>query len=124
MRSRIAIVKVQTRGREAEVGMTWEDFKTLTKEELCPNNEMKKLETEFWCHAMVGAGHTAYTDWFHDLSRLVPHLVTPESKIIKRYIYGLAPQIRAMVAATEPTTIQSDVQNARMLTNEAIRNRA
>ncbi|GJS20734.1 putative reverse transcriptase domain-containing protein [Tanacetum coccineum] len=39
---------VQTRGREAAVGMTWEDFKTLTREELYPNNEMQKLETMFW----------------------------------------------------------------------------
>ncbi|GKD59560.1 reverse transcriptase domain-containing protein, partial [Tanacetum coccineum] len=73
--------------------MTWEDFKTLMREELCPNNEMQKLETKFWCHAMVGAGHAAYTDRFHELTRLVPHLVTPENKMIKRYIYGLALQI-------------------------------
>nr|GEZ08949.1 reverse transcriptase domain-containing protein [Tanacetum cinerariifolium] len=85
---------------------------------------MQKLETEFWCHAMVGAGHAMYTDQFHELSRLVPHLVTPENKIIKRYIYGLALQIRAMVAATEPTTIQSVVQKARMLADEAIKNGA
>ncbi|GKB40568.1 hypothetical protein Tco_0885510, partial [Tanacetum coccineum] len=51
--------KVQTRGREAAVGMTWEDFKTLTWEEFCLNNEMQKLETEFCCHAMVGAGQAA-----------------------------------------------------------------
>nr|GEX88714.1 reverse transcriptase domain-containing protein [Tanacetum cinerariifolium] len=34
--------KVHTRGREAVVGMTWEDFMTLTREELCPNNEMNR----------------------------------------------------------------------------------
>nr|GEW79795.1 reverse transcriptase domain-containing protein [Tanacetum cinerariifolium] len=76
--------QVQTRGREAAVGMTWEDFKTLTREEFCPNNEMQKLETKFWCHAMVGAGHGAYTDRFHKLARLVPHLVIPENKRIER----------------------------------------
>nr|GEY65924.1 reverse transcriptase domain-containing protein [Tanacetum cinerariifolium] len=73
---------------------------------------------------MVGAGHAEYTARFHELARLVPHLVTPERKIIKRYIYSLAPQIRAMVAAMELTTIQSDVQKAGMLTDEAIRNGA
>nr|GFC54443.1 reverse transcriptase domain-containing protein [Tanacetum cinerariifolium] len=30
-----------TRGREATVGMTWEDFKALMKEEYCPINEMQ-----------------------------------------------------------------------------------
>ncbi|GKA07947.1 putative reverse transcriptase domain-containing protein [Tanacetum coccineum] len=74
------------------------DFKTLTREEFYPINEMQKLETEFWNHTMVGAGHVAYTDRFHKLARLVPHLVTPENKRIERYIYGLAPQIHGMKA--------------------------
>ncbi|GJR75782.1 putative reverse transcriptase domain-containing protein [Tanacetum coccineum] len=43
-------------------------------EEFCPSHEMQKLETELWNHAMVGAGHAAYTDRFHELARLVPHL--------------------------------------------------
>ncbi|GJT23482.1 reverse transcriptase domain-containing protein [Tanacetum coccineum] len=52
------------------------DFKTLTREKFCPSNEMQKLETELWNHAMVGAGHAAYIDRFHELARLVPHLVS------------------------------------------------
>ncbi|GJW15708.1 reverse transcriptase domain-containing protein [Tanacetum coccineum] len=78
---------------KADVRMAWEDFKTLTREEFRPVNEMQKLETEFWNHTMVGAGHAAYIDRFFKLARLVPHLVTPENKRIERYIYGLAPQI-------------------------------
>ncbi|GJV72501.1 reverse transcriptase domain-containing protein [Tanacetum coccineum] len=98
--------EIRTRGREATVGMSWEDFRTLTREEICPSNEMQKLETELWNHAMVGAGHAAYTDRFYDLARLVPHLVTPEG----------------LVAATEPKTIQKAVQIAGTLTDEAFRN--
>ncbi|GKD86789.1 putative reverse transcriptase domain-containing protein, partial [Tanacetum coccineum] len=44
------------------------------------------------------------------LSRLVPHLVTPENKRIEMYIYGLAPQICGMVAAMKPETIQKVMQ--------------
>ncbi|GJT80506.1 putative reverse transcriptase domain-containing protein, partial [Tanacetum coccineum] len=33
---------------------------------------------------MVEAGHAAYTDRFHELARLVPHLVTPKSRKIER----------------------------------------
>ncbi|GJZ83064.1 putative reverse transcriptase domain-containing protein [Tanacetum coccineum] len=76
--------KIRTRGREAVVGMSWEDFKILTREEFYPNNEMQKLETELWNHAMVGAGHATYTDRFHELARLVPHLVIPKSKKVER----------------------------------------
>ncbi|GJU81137.1 putative reverse transcriptase domain-containing protein [Tanacetum coccineum] len=71
---------------------------------------------------MVGASHVAYTDRFHKLARLVPHLVTPKNKRIERYIYGLALQIRGVVAAMEPTTIRKAVQIAGTLTDEAIRN--
>ncbi|GJU40554.1 putative reverse transcriptase domain-containing protein [Tanacetum coccineum] len=85
-------------------------------------HEMQKLESELWNHAMVGAGHAAYTDRFHELARLVPHLVTPESRMIERYVYGLAPQIRRMVAATESKTIQKTVQISGALTDEAVRN--
>ncbi|GKE03812.1 hypothetical protein Tco_1395830 [Tanacetum coccineum] len=38
--------QVQERGRKAAIGMSWTDFKVLLVEELCPSNEMEKLETE------------------------------------------------------------------------------
>ncbi|GKG16630.1 hypothetical protein Tco_0361587, partial [Tanacetum coccineum] len=47
-----------------------------------------------------------YTDRFHELARLVPHLVTLESRKIERYMYGLASQIHGMVAANEQKTMQ------------------
>nr|GEW57197.1 reverse transcriptase domain-containing protein [Tanacetum cinerariifolium] len=78
--------------------------------EFYPSHEMQKLEFELWNHVMVGAGHAAYTDRSHELARLVPHLVTPKSRMIERYVYGLAPQIREMVGATEPKTIQKAVE--------------
>ncbi|GJV68056.1 hypothetical protein Tco_1483565 [Tanacetum coccineum] len=84
------------------VGMSWEDFKTLNREEFHLSNEMQKLETELWNHVLVGAGHAAYTDRFYELARLVPHLVSLE--------------------ATEPKTIQKVVQIAGKLTDEALRN--
>nr|GEV40373.1 reverse transcriptase domain-containing protein [Tanacetum cinerariifolium] len=90
--------------------------------EFCPCHEMQKLETELWNCAIVGVGHAAYTDRFYELERLVPHLVTPESRKIKRYVYGLALQIRRMVAATEPKTMQKAVQIFGALTDEAVRN--
>ncbi|GJV43485.1 putative reverse transcriptase domain-containing protein [Tanacetum coccineum] len=113
--------QVQARGREATIGMSWNDFKALLVEEFCLSNKMEKLENEFWNHTMVGANHVAYTDRFHELAKLVPHLVTPESLCIKRYIHGLAPQIHGMLWVTQPTTIQSAILMARILTDEVVR---
>ncbi|GJU14080.1 hypothetical protein Tco_1136476 [Tanacetum coccineum] len=39
--------QIHTRSREATVGISLEDFKTLTSKEFCPVKEMQKLETEF-----------------------------------------------------------------------------
>ncbi|GJV50415.1 putative reverse transcriptase domain-containing protein [Tanacetum coccineum] len=112
--------QVQARGREAAIGMSWNDFKALLVEEFCPRNEIEKLENEFWNHTMVGANHVAYTDRFHKLAKLVSHLVTPESSRINRYINGLAPQICGMLRATQPTTIQSAILMAEILTDEVV----
>ncbi|GKE00302.1 hypothetical protein Tco_1388285, partial [Tanacetum coccineum] len=42
--------------------------------------------------------------------------------MIVRYVYGLASQIRGMVVATEPKTIQKAMQISSALTDEAVRN--
>ncbi|GKB47518.1 putative reverse transcriptase domain-containing protein, partial [Tanacetum coccineum] len=97
------------------------NFKALLVEEFCPSNEIEKLENEFWNLTMVGANHVAYTNKFHELAKLAPHLVTPESSRIKRYIHGLAPKIHGMLRATQPTTIQSAILTAIILTNEVVR---
>ncbi|GJW11773.1 putative reverse transcriptase domain-containing protein [Tanacetum coccineum] len=66
--------QIRTLSREVAVSMSWNDFKFMMIEEFFPSHEMQKLETELWNHAMVGAGHVAYTDRFHKLARLVSHL--------------------------------------------------
>nr|GEU56900.1 hypothetical protein [Tanacetum cinerariifolium] len=68
------------------------------------------------------AGHAAYTDRFHELARLLPHLVTSKSRKIERYMYGLALQIYRMVAAIEPKTMQKAMQISGAMTDEAVRN--
>ncbi|GKA93231.1 hypothetical protein Tco_0815217, partial [Tanacetum coccineum] len=64
-------VRMPLKAMIAAVGMSWEDFRTLTREEFCPSNEMQKLENELWNHAMVGAGHAVYACDFYILSTLL-----------------------------------------------------
>ncbi|GJR81464.1 putative reverse transcriptase domain-containing protein [Tanacetum coccineum] len=113
--------QVQARGRDAANAMAWNDFKALLTTEFCPSNEIEKLEGEFWNHSMVGADHAGYTNRFHELAKLVPHLVTPEAKRVTRYINGLPSQIRGMLRATQPATIQAAILTAGILTDEAVR---
>ncbi|GKC84800.1 putative reverse transcriptase domain-containing protein [Tanacetum coccineum] len=68
--------QIRTLSREVAVSMSWNDFKFMMTQEFCPSHKMQKLESELWNHAMVGAGHATYTDRFHELARLVPHLIS------------------------------------------------
>ncbi|GKB22803.1 putative reverse transcriptase domain-containing protein [Tanacetum coccineum] len=78
----------------------------------------KKLESEFWNHKMVGSDIDGYTARFHELARLVPHMVTLESQRVNRYIWGLAPEIKPHVTSSEPATIQGAVSMANRLTTD------
>ncbi|GKD64819.1 reverse transcriptase domain-containing protein, partial [Tanacetum coccineum] len=84
--------QIRTLSREIDVSMSWNDFKFMMIQEFCPSHEMQNLESELWNHAMVRAGHAAYTDRFHEL------------------------------ASTKPNTIQKAVQIFGALTDEAVRN--
>nr|GEX51680.1 putative reverse transcriptase domain-containing protein [Tanacetum cinerariifolium] len=67
-----------------QVGCSYKEFLACNRkeyDEFCPSHEMQKLETELWNHIIVGAGHATYTDSFHELARVVPHLVTPEINV-------------------------------------------
>ncbi|GKD44737.1 putative reverse transcriptase domain-containing protein [Tanacetum coccineum] len=72
-------------------------------------------------HSIVGADHAGYTGRFHELAKLVPHLVTPKAKRVIRYINGLPSQICGMLQATQPATIQAAILTAGILTDEAVR---
>ncbi|GJW36819.1 putative reverse transcriptase domain-containing protein [Tanacetum coccineum] len=75
--------QVQARGRDAANAMAWDDFKALLTTEFCPNNEIKKLEGEFWNHSSVGVDHVGYTDQFHELAMLVPHVAVHNGTLAK-----------------------------------------
>ncbi|GJT51776.1 putative reverse transcriptase domain-containing protein [Tanacetum coccineum] len=70
--------QIRTLSQEVSVSMSWNDFKFMMIHEFCPSHEMQKLEYKSWNHTMVGAGHAAYTDRFHELAGLVPHLIYGE----------------------------------------------
>ncbi|GJX42040.1 putative reverse transcriptase domain-containing protein [Tanacetum coccineum] len=96
-------------------------FKKKLMEEYYPDDEIQKLELEFWNHKMLGSDIDGYTTRFHELARLVPQMITLENQHVNRYIRGLAPEIKANVTSSRPTTIQSDVSMANRLTIDGIK---
>ncbi|GJS47584.1 putative reverse transcriptase domain-containing protein [Tanacetum coccineum] len=89
--------------------------------EYCPDDEIQKMESEFWNHKMVRSDIDGYTARFYELARLVPHMVTPDSQHVNRYIRGLAPKIKLHVTSSEPATIQGAVSMANRLTTDGIK---
>ncbi|GKD19998.1 putative reverse transcriptase domain-containing protein [Tanacetum coccineum] len=90
-------------------------------EEYCRDDEVQKWESKFWNHKMVGSDIDGHTARFHKLARLMPHMVTPESQRVNRYIQGLAQEIKAHVTSSKPATIQGAVSMANRLTTDGIK---
>ncbi|XP_076905048.1 uncharacterized protein LOC143560683 [Bidens hawaiensis] len=76
-------------GSDLVVSMPWEELKEAMKKEFCPEHELQRLEAEFWELKHIGGDNSAYSNRFHELSCIVPHLVTPETSDIQKYIRGL-----------------------------------
>nr|GEV22184.1 hypothetical protein [Tanacetum cinerariifolium] len=70
---------------------------------------------------MLGSDIDGYTARFHKLARLVPHMVTLESQRVNRYIWGLAPKIKAHDTSSKPNTIKGAVSMANRLTTDGIK---
>ncbi|GJT13089.1 putative reverse transcriptase domain-containing protein [Tanacetum coccineum] len=112
---------VQTKGWETSIAQPWKNVKKILMEEYCLDDEIHKLESEFWDHKMVGSDIDKYTASFHELERLVPHMVTPESQRVNHYIWGLEPEIKANVTSSKSATIEGAVSMANRLTTNKIK---
>ncbi|KAD3337196.1 hypothetical protein E3N88_32716 [Mikania micrantha] len=111
----------RTRGAETALALTWDEVKRLMTEEFCPRNEMMKLESEFWNLKQDSGENLAYTNRHHELSLLVPHMVTPLSRAIEKYISGLPMQIQDTCYGSKPTTLEDAIRLAATLTDNHVR---
>ena len=74
-----------------------------------------------WNLTMQGSDINGYTNRFNDLSVLCPGMVTPVSKKIERYIWGLSSPIQNSVTAFNPLTYESVKSVAIRMTDQAVR---
>ncbi|GJS63363.1 putative reverse transcriptase domain-containing protein [Tanacetum coccineum] len=80
----------------------WEDFKKLLMKEYCPDDEIQKLESEFWNHK----------GWFW---------VRYDGVYGQDLMSWQAPEIKPHVTSSEPATIQGAVSMANHLTTDGIK---
>ncbi|KAI3802152.1 hypothetical protein L1987_30279 [Smallanthus sonchifolius] len=111
----------RNRGVDVAMALPWDEVKRLMTEEFCPRNEVKKLVAEFWDLAQDSGESLAYTTRFHELSLLVPHMVTPLSRCIKKYIGGLPRQIQDTVLGRNPATLEDAIRLSATLTDNHVK---
>ncbi|KAI3814357.1 hypothetical protein L1987_19110 [Smallanthus sonchifolius] len=111
----------RTRGVEVAMALPWDEVNRVMTEEFCPRNEVNKLEAEFWDLAHDGGESLAYTTRFHELSLLVPHMVTHLSRCIEKYIGGLPRQIQDTVLGRNPATLEDAIRLSATLTDNHVK---
>ncbi|KAJ0604091.1 putative transcription factor interactor and regulator CCHC(Zn) family [Helianthus annuus] len=114
---------LQVKGRRMAYAMNWEEFKNLVERKFCPEYEKEQMANKFLSHRMVGVECRGYTSTFFEYARVVPTLASPELVLISRYIWGLISEIRNIVKAARPRTIDDAVELANTLTDELVRTR-
>ncbi|KAI3821524.1 hypothetical protein L1987_09092 [Smallanthus sonchifolius] len=111
----------RNRGVDVAIALPWDEVKRLMTEEFCPRNEVKKLEAEFWDLAQDSGENLAYTTRFHELSLLVPHMVTPLSRCIEKYIGGLPRLIQDTDLGRNPATLEDAIRLSATLTDNHVK---
>ncbi|KAL9992436.1 putative nucleotidyltransferase, Ribonuclease H [Helianthus debilis subsp. tardiflorus] len=114
---------LQSRGSDRIYNMEWEEFKNMVERKFCPPNEKEQTANKFLNLRMNGVDSKGYTTTFFEYARIVPTLASPESVLVSRYIWGLIGEIRHVVKAARPQTIEETVELANTLTDELIRTR-
>ncbi|KAJ0475185.1 putative transcription factor interactor and regulator CCHC(Zn) family [Helianthus annuus] len=114
---------LQSKGRRMAYAMNWEEFKSLVERKFCPEYEKEQMTNKFLTHRMVDVDCRKYTTTFFEYARVVPTLASPEPVLISRYIWGLISEIRNIVKAAKPRTIDDAVDLANTLTDELVRTR-
>ncbi|XP_076909203.1 uncharacterized protein LOC143566361 [Bidens hawaiensis] len=101
--------------------MPWEELKEAMTKEFCPEHELERLEAKFWELKQDSGDNSTYSNRFRELSRIVPHLVTPEHRDIQKYIRGLPNIFRDAVVSRDPLTISEAMDLAASLTDSHVR---
>ncbi|GJV02324.1 putative reverse transcriptase domain-containing protein [Tanacetum coccineum] len=119
-------ITTTTMGMVGTIGVPIRDFRhvalrSMTKREVkYAASSFVNKEVTWWNTQIQARGHKATMgmNW-NDFKALLVEKFYPSNEM-ERYVAGLAPEIRGMLKATQPTTIQDGIVRADILTDEAI----
>ncbi|KAJ0736250.1 putative retrotransposon gag domain-containing protein [Helianthus annuus] len=114
---------LQAKGSDMAYAMRCEEFKHLIERKFCPEYEKEQMANKFLSQRMVDVDCRGYTSKFFEYARIVPTLASPEPVLISRYIWGLISEIRDIVKAARPRTIDDAMELANTLTDGLVHTR-
>nr|GEY71637.1 reverse transcriptase domain-containing protein [Tanacetum cinerariifolium] len=115
------VFTVATLRIEAVTRKTWAKMKVMMMEELCPPEEIQRMECELWNLRVKEMDISSYTTRFNELMILCHRMVPTERKKVEAYIRGLSENIKGEVTSSEPATLNKAVWMAHTLMERKVK---
>nr|GFB36393.1 reverse transcriptase domain-containing protein [Tanacetum cinerariifolium] len=108
-------------GIEQANNTTWAELKRLLTNKYCPQNEVKKMEYEFYNLIIKGNDHKTYIRRYQELAILCPNMVPNTEKLMEVFIRGLPHSIEGTITASKPQTLEEAINIAHRLMDKIIK---
>ncbi|GJZ55640.1 putative reverse transcriptase domain-containing protein [Tanacetum coccineum] len=116
--------QVATLGLDVVNGKSWTDMMKKMMEELCPDEEVQRLENKLRSLRLRDTNIVAYTQRFNELALLCPEAVPTEKKKVELYIKGLLENIKGETTSSRPAVLNEAVRMAHTLMEQKIQDKA
>ncbi|GJX84869.1 putative reverse transcriptase domain-containing protein [Tanacetum coccineum] len=93
-------------------------------EDICPSEEIQRLENELRSLNLRDTNIAAYTQRFNELALLCPEAVPSEKKKVELYIKGLPENIKGETTSSKPVVLNDAVRMAHTLMEQKIQDKA
>nr|GFA44159.1 putative reverse transcriptase domain-containing protein [Tanacetum cinerariifolium] len=97
------------------------EMKVMMTEELCPPEEIQRMEGELWNIRVKYMDISSYTTRFNELVILCPGMVPTKRKKVEAYIRGLLENIKGEVTSSELATLNKAMRMARLIDIEPVK---
>nr|GEY39050.1 reverse transcriptase domain-containing protein [Tanacetum cinerariifolium] len=109
--------------RKLKVYLGSADMRKMIMEELCPSEEIQRLENELRSLKLRDTNIAAYTQWFNELALLCPEAVSSEKKKVELYIKGLPENIKGETTYSKHMVLNDVVSMPLTLMEQKIQNK-
>ncbi|GJV70340.1 putative reverse transcriptase domain-containing protein [Tanacetum coccineum] len=101
---------ITTLGLDVVNEKSWTDMRKMMMEELCPGEEVQRLENELRSLKLRDTNIAAYTQRFNELALLCPEVVPTEKKKVELYIKGLPENIKGETTSFRPAVLNEAIR--------------